>query len=291
MLRVEDTLRKNSMILRDIWLPLRRLAGRAIKRGGQQTKDVMADPVNVLNATSLSNQVSKYEIKPGYVEQESPGYFEDIPDGIVYQPDVYVLAGILAQLVGAHYLVDLGCGFAQKLIDTSRCYSLNPIGLDYGANLIHCRDTYPEGQWIEADFENPAHNLLGKEVLERSVIICSDLIEHLRDPTSLVSLLREWLRFARLGLISTPERDVRWGDKHNGPPPNPHHVREWNAEELDTYLRGSGLTVNFVGLTRSKNTAYSMWTMFVLLGATKEPCTSAGEQTVMTGEELQLFGK
>jgi hypothetical protein len=106
-----------------------------------------------------------------------------------------------------------------------------------------------------------------------------------------VSLLREWLRFARLGLISTPERDVRWGDKHNGPPPNPHHVREWNAEELDTYLRGSGLTVNFVGLTRSKNTAYSMWTMFVLLGATKEPSTSAGEQTVVTGEELQLFGK
>ena len=113
------------------------------------------------------------------------------------------------------------------------------------------------------------------DVLEQAVIICSDLIEHLRDPTSLVSLLKEWLRFARLGIISTPERDVRWGVKHNGPPPNLHHIREWNAEELDSYLKESGLTVNFLGLTRSINTAYSMWTMFALLGATQEPRTSA----------------
>ena len=83
----------------------------------------MADPVNVLSVTSLSNQVSKYKIKSTYVERESPGYFEDIPDGLVYQPDVYVLAGILAQLVGARYLVDLGCGSAQKLIDTSTIHS------------------------------------------------------------------------------------------------------------------------------------------------------------------------
>lgn len=155
----------------------------------------MADPVNVLSVTSLSNQVSKYKIKSTYVERESPGYFEDIPDGLVYHPDVYVLAGILAQLVGARYLVDVGCGSAQKLIDTSQHYSLKPIGIDYGANLIHCRSTYPECEWVQADFENPSRNLLGKEVLERSVIICSDLIEHLRDPTSLVSLLQGMAAF------------------------------------------------------------------------------------------------
>jgi hypothetical protein len=79
-----------------------------------------------------------------------------------------------------------------------------PIGLDHGANLVHCRNSYREGQWIEADFENPDRNLLDPDVLEQAVIICSDLIEHLRDPSSLVSLLKEWLRFARLGIISLP---------------------------------------------------------------------------------------
>ena len=256
----------------DMWLPIRHWTARLVKcRAGQQVSRVSSDPGDDLSATAVLNQVSKYKIKPGYVERESPAYFEDVPDGIVYQPDVYSLAGLLAQLVKAHYLVDLGCGSAQKLIDTSRRFSLVPIGLDYGANLVHCRNTYREGQWIEADFENPDPNLLGPDVLEQAVIICSDLIEHLRDPTSLVSLLKEWLRFARLGMISTPERDVRWGVKHNGPPPNPHHIREWNAEELDSYLKESGLTVDFVGLTRSINTAYSMWTMFALLGATQEP--------------------
>lgn len=257
-----------------MWLPLKHWTGRLVKgRAGQQINPVRNDPGDVLSAIAVLDQVSKYRIKPGYLEREWPAYFEDVPDGIVYQPDVYSLAGVLAQLVGARYLVDLGCGFAQKLIDTSRRYSLLPIGLDYGANLVHCRNSYREGQWIEADFENPDRNLLGPDVLGQAVIICSDLIEHLQDPTSLVSLLKEWLRFARFGMISTPERDVRWGVKHNGPPLNRHHVREWNAEELDSYLKESGLTVNFLGLTRSKNTAYSMWTMFALLGATQEPRT------------------
>jgi len=264
------------MALTDMWLPLRHWTGRLVRdRAGQQVNRIESDPGDVRSVTSVLNRKSKYKIKSGYVERESPAYFEDVPDGIVYQPDVYALAGVLAQLIRAKYLVDLGCGSAQKLIDTSRRYSLRPIGLDHGANLVHCRNSYREGQWIEADFENPDRNLLDPDVLEQAVIICSDLIEHLRDPSSLVSLLKEWLRFARLGIVSTPERDVRWGVKHNGPPPNLHHIREWNAEELDSYLKESGLTVNFLGLTRSINTAYSMWTMFALLGATQEPRTSA----------------
>ena len=85
-------------------------------------------------------------------------------------------------LSGLVILLIWGADLAQKLIDTSRRYSLLPIGLDYGANLVHCRNSYREGQWIEADFENPDRNLLGPDVLEQAVIICSDLIEHLRDP-------------------------------------------------------------------------------------------------------------
>jgi hypothetical protein len=80
-----------------MWLPIRHWTARLVKcRAGQQVSRVRSDPGDDLSATAVLNQVSKYKIKLGYVERESPAYFEDVPDGIVYQPDVYSLAGLLA---------------------------------------------------------------------------------------------------------------------------------------------------------------------------------------------------
>jgi len=227
---------------------------------------------------------SKYKIKPGYIERDSPQYFEDVPDGTIYQPDVYELAGLLARLAGGHHLVDLGCGFGEKLVTACRRHGLMPIGMDHGKNLSHCREAYPDGKWIEVNFENPEPALLSEDVLKKSVIVCSDLVEHLKDPGPFVSVLRNWLQHAHLAVLSTPERDVRWGGTHLGPPPNPHHIREWNAEELHSYLQESGLTVNFVGLTRTKNTSYSMWTTLILLGPTKTTFVKSQESILKQHE-------
>lgn len=231
------------------------------------------------NNNVTAGSTSKFRIKPGYTERESPQYFEDVPDGTIYQPDVYELCARLARLGGLRHLVDLGCGFGDKLITACRHHSLMPIGMDHGKNLSHCREAYPEGQWIEVNFENPGLHLLSEDVLKQSAIVSSDLIEHLKDPGPFVSLLRHWLQFARLAVLSTPERDVRWGQDHNGPPPNPHHIREWNAQELHSYLQDGGLTVDFVGLTRTKNTSYSMWTTLVLLGPTRSVSARPSESS------------
>ena len=154
---------------------------------------------------------SKFKIKPGYIERNSPQYFEDVPDGTIYQPDVYELGGLLAGLAGCHYMVDMGCGFGEKLVTACRRHGLMPIGMDHGKNLSHCREAYPDGQWIEVNFENPEPGLLNEEVLKKSVIVCSDLIEHLKDPGPFVLVLRYWIQYAHLAIVSTPERDVRWG--------------------------------------------------------------------------------
>jgi hypothetical protein len=37
-------------------------------------------------------------------------------------------------------------------------------------------------------------------------------------------------------MISTPERNVKRGIYHFGPPPNPHHWREWSANELHRFI-------------------------------------------------------
>ncbi len=249
---------------------MRNLAGRLIAGPAKPDGNEKMSPPSL----------SRFKIKPGYIERESPQYFEDVPDGVVYQPDVYELGAQLAEMAGGHFLVDMGCGFGEKLVTACRRHSLRPIGIDHGKNLSHCRETYPEGQWIEANFENPVPGLLNAEILKKSVIVCSDLIEHLKDPGPFVSVLRYWLQFAHLAIVSTPERDVRWGTDHNGPPPNPHHIREWNAEELQSYLQDSGLSVNFVGLTRTKNTSYSMWTTLILLGPTKDSSAKSTESNL-----------
>jgi SAM-dependent methyltransferase len=209
-----------------------------------------------------------FRIKPGYAEQPSPTYFVDTPTGIVYQPDVYTLAGALAHLGGARLLVDIGCGYGQKLMECARQYGLSPVGVDYGVNLAHCRATYPDGTWIEADLESAAGGIVPVDVLRPSVVVCSDVIEHLVDPTNLLRLLHECMRWARAGVLSTPERDLTRGRDHAGPPPNPTHVREWNARELVELLLGSGLAVTFVGLTRSDDHSNAMRTTLVILGPT-----------------------
>jgi hypothetical protein len=95
------------------------------------------------------------------------------------------------------------------------------------------------------------------------------VIEHLKDPTNLLAFLRECMRWARAGLLSTPERELTHGPEHAGPPPNPAHVREWSARELRELLLDSGLTVSFVGLTRSHDGSDGMQTILVMLGPTR----------------------
>jgi hypothetical protein len=58
------------------------------------------------------------------------------------------------------------------------------------------------------------------------------VIEHLVYPDILLNTLTKWLSFANQAVISTPERDLVHGTDHIGMPPNPCHVREWNASEF-----------------------------------------------------------
>jgi 2-polyprenyl-3-methyl-5-hydroxy-6-metoxy-1,4-benzoquinol methylase len=211
----------------------------------------------------------QHGVRPDYVARESARYFTDAPDGYVYQPDVYRLAGTLAHLGGATCLVDIGCGRAEKLVQAAEAHGLTPIGLDYGENLARCRAEYPQGSWLEVNLERPVGPIIPDHILRDAVVVCGDVIEHLTDPTNLLAFLRACMCAARVGLLTTPERDRTRGPDHAGPPPNPAHVREWNARELKAYLEDNGLTVTFAGLTRSHDRWDAMQTVLVMLGRTR----------------------
>jgi SAM-dependent methyltransferase len=204
-----------------------------------------------------------YHIKPGYLERTEPEYFHDVGMEQVWQPDVYPLAADLGRRLGAVRIVDLGCGSAEKLVPLAEHVTI--VGVDFGPNVERCRLAFPQHLWVE-------HDLEGKRPLAlpgggRSVVVCADVIEHLRRPERLLACIRDLLREdAAACLLSTPERDLQHGAAHAGPPPNPCHVREWNRSELEAFLRSESLTP-LIGLTRSHDASAGRTTTLALLPA------------------------
>lgn len=176
-------------------------------------------------------------------------FLDDVTEtrGIVFQPDVYAMAELLAVMSGAQTVWDVGCGWGDKLAGIQQRHpEWGFVGVDYGDNIAHCVRAYPWGNWIDHDLETPLDLPVAG-----GIVICSDVIEHLADPTALLETLRS--AGAQAIVISTPERDLMYGRTHNGPPQNRCHVREWNLTELGDYLKSCGLTVEWIGLTRSSD--------------------------------------
>ena len=214
------------------------------------------------------NLLDNFCIKKGYRSRDNPEYFKDTIADVIYQPHVYHFAGYLAQRFGCEYVIDVGCGTAGKLIKLSP--PLKIIGIDIGDNITFCRRIYPMHSWIECDLENPEDLNFSEDLLARAVIICADVIEHLRNPLSLLQKLKDFLNYSPVCLLSTPERDLVRGLGDFGPPTNPHHVREWNITELYNLLSLLGFNVEFIGLTINNDRDFEKKTILAILGRNVE---------------------
>jgi hypothetical protein len=207
-----------------------------------------------------------YFIKPGYASRAVPEYFHDTlaeTQGITHQPDAYPFAAHLAAFHGCRHIIDIGCGLAHKLVELHPRFEV--IGVDFGDNLRGCRERYPFGRWIEWDLERDGLLEIDPAIVAGSIVICSDVIEHLVDPSGLLSNLRALLERAPAAVLTTPERDLVRGSSHFGPPQNPSHVREWNLAELETLLRAERLNINFIGLTMDNDHEWQKRTTLAVL--------------------------
>jgi len=200
---------------------------------------------------------SNYGIKCSYVAREAPEYYLDVGHDaqrkeIIWQPDVYQIAAEIAKKSGATHVIDIGCGTGEKLMEMNA--ELQTLGIDYGKNLDQCKACYPERIWVEANLETPIdEHAFDPEILAQSVIVCSDVIEHLINPSQCLRSIKNLLNHAKAAVISTPERNLLHGVFHSGPPKNPHHVMEWSLFELQQYCRSIGMILNYSGLTRTNN--------------------------------------
>lgn len=202
---------------------------------------------------------------PGdYVSRSKPDYFNDISNragNVIYQPDVYAFADFLLRTSGRGTLLDVGCGSARKLLATC---ARRTIGVDFATNVQSCRQEWPDRDWIELDLESGTLPAVAGLDLRDAVVVNSDVIEHLVDPTNLISQLRALYDGGAIVLISTPDRCRSRGINHKGPPGNPAHVREWALPELAALLAERGLPATFAGYTINNTRRFTRATLLTI---------------------------
>lgn len=171
-------------------------------------------------------QPSRFHIKRGYIHRTEVMPHDDHDLQEEYQREVYEAAGVLMKEKDLQQVLDVGCGSGYKLI--KYLGEFTTTGVDVTSMIETNRLRYPGRTWISTDdFVPKAHST--------DMLICADVIEHVADPREFMeSLIQvgEW----RYLVISTPERDVKRGWYHFGPPPNVHHYREWNNSEFKRFL-------------------------------------------------------
>lgn len=236
-----------------------------------------------------------YCLKPGYVARATPPADVDPSvaslDGVgkLHQPQVYELAAFLGERFGCRYIIDVGCGKAEKLLPLKDRFSV--LGFDFGANLAYCRQTHDWGTWFSLDFDSDQPIDLPVEIVSRAVVICADVIEHVRYPERLLARLRALMDVAPVGLLSSPERDLVGGPDDMGPPANVYHLREWNQVELTAYVTASGLRVEFSGLTINNNVAQNRTTTLLILGNAHGPVRTAAPADFTVTAIMSVFNE
>ncbi len=174
-------------------------------------------------------------IPDDYVSRETMEPFDDVDDGLVWQDAVYAEAKKYAEGL----VIDIGCGRAREWRDFQLGHVL---GVDR-PEVLAALDV-PLWKTVAANFEEG----LPEEVFAAAprgrctdsydvVVVCADVIEHLKDPRPLLQGLRKLRWNGCKIIISTPDRSLIPGARPQGPPLNPGHVREWTLDEFRELLQ------------------------------------------------------
>lgn len=219
-------------------------------------------------APASDEQISptRFGLPASYRQRQQPEYFaDDADDGITWQPDVYPYAASLARQLGRDVIIDIGCGRAGKLATLAADEpAWQYIGVDFGTNIHWCTTNRTFGQWIEADLETCRDLPIPVEILQRALIVCSDVLEHLIRPDTALALIHALaLAGDNVAVLSTPAREHRAGTEYIGEPRNPAHVREWTSDEFQRFLTASGFIIRDFQLTRSDDRDGGLTTQLV----------------------------
>jgi len=183
-------------------------------------------------------------------------YADILHSHVIWQPDVYAEARVIAEQFGIKCIIDIGCGNGEKLIHYFPASEFQTVGLDFHGSLALAHENFPEGNWVECDL-NSSRDLerVFNEInpSEPVLLILSDVIEHQPDPRLLLSHIRTVLLRHTLNrlVLSTPDRAMLDYKTTETYPDNHAHVREWTYDELISFCQAAGFQIERSGHTRA----------------------------------------
>lgn len=232
--------------------------------------DLPQHPADIHLTTSEQNFGSRG------VAREINALYEDVfHSHVIWQPDVYAEARIIADQFGIKRIVDVGCGNGEKLIHFFPAHQFQTAGLDFHDSMVLARGTYPDANWIECDLNSTSDlvRVFGEmNPTEPVLLILSDVIEHIPDPRLLLAQLRNVLLKHSLNrlVMSTPDRKLQDYKSYGAYPENRAHVREWTHEELVVFCQASGFQVERYGHTRANQFDEKYSTIYIQLHCNPE---------------------
>lgn len=181
-----------------------------------------------------------YGIKD-YISNDNPSHHNDVSYTDEGQRDVYEFCFEFMMQKNLHKIVDVGCGSGYKLINILGCF--DTIGIETEPCYSFLLNKYPSRKWLISG-ENEKTFKKYDELAKPDVVICSDVIEHIVNPDTLLDFLLSLN--SKYYIISTPCRYIlcnhpkfrnHFERSWNGPPINPCHVREWTMNEFKEYMK------------------------------------------------------
>jgi len=203
-----------------------------LKRIKSIAKRIRASLFALLGHTRAPFLKSEFEIKRGYFHRKKYTHFNDTDNSEEWQKEVYQEAEQLARSNSYKKIVDVGCGSGYKLIKYFG-ENYDTVGIEVNDTYSYLVNKYPKHQWLNGDS-------IDYSTLEADMVITSDVIEHVIDPTKFLDEIRK-IRGVKLIVISTPDRSLL--KNSFGPPFNKTHMREWTGEEFQRYLISQNLKI------------------------------------------------
>lgn len=205
------------------------------------------------------------------VAREINALYADTPsNNVIWQPDVYAEARVVADQCGIKRIIDVGCGNGEKLMHYFPAEQFETVGLDFHGSLELVTRAFPNASWVECDLNSSADLARAFGELnsgEPVLMILSDVIEHIPDSRLLLAQLRTVLQrhVANRLIVSTPDRAIMDYQSYGVAPENNAHVREWTHDELAAFCLAAGFQIERSGHTRANQFDEKFSTIYVEL--------------------------
>lgn len=169
---------------------------------------------------------------------ERPGWGKDFDYDYARHVAAYRHA---ATLVGGRRVLDAGCGEGFGTA-TLAPLAAEVVGVDYSADAVgECRRLWIDAARPNLRFEQVDLTRPGEFREAFDVVLCFQVLEHIRDSTPFLRALAGRLAPGGLLLLTTPNR-LRSASE------NPYHVREYTAAELAAELGKTFADVRLLGM-------------------------------------------